>query len=244
MKMNRLCVAVYVAAGVLCASGSVYGGDNLILNGSFENGLFEGDADTSFTFIPAGGTAVDGWVGTQGGFDWHQAVEFGPAFDGYRMVDLTAGIGLGGISQMFTTAATNTYRLTFALAGPRVVFQNPRSVLVSVAGISQTFTVPASEEFPLAWELKTLTFTAIADTTTLEFAGSGNGEYWGAVIDSISVVRICMADFDGDEFVSGTDFDQYVVAFEASDLSADFDGNGFVNALDFDLFVQAFEEGC
>lgn len=52
------------------------------------------------------------------------------------------------------------------------------------------------------------------------------------------------ADFDGDGFVSGIDFDLYVAAFEAGDGSADFDSDGFVTGIDFDLFVLAFEAGC
>lgn len=52
------------------------------------------------------------------------------------------------------------------------------------------------------------------------------------------------ADFDGDGFVTGADFDLYVQAFEAGDLAADFDGDGFLSGIDFDLYVQAFEAGC
>ena len=54
----------------------------------------------------------------------------------------------------------------------------------------------------------------------------------------------CPADFDGDGFVTGLDFDAFVGVFEAGDDSADFDGDGFVTGLDFDAYVQAFEEGC
>ncbi len=57
-------------------------------------------------------------------------------------------------------------------------------------------------------------------------------------------VVFCAADFDEDGFISGEDFDQYVAAFEAGDLSADFDGDGFVTGEDFDGFVVAFEAGC
>ena len=55
---------------------------------------------------------------------------------------------------------------------------------------------------------------------------------------------ICRADFDGDGFVTGTDFDQFVVAFEAGSYLADFDCDGFITGADYDLFVLAFEAGC
>ena len=50
--------------------------------------------------------------------------------------------------------------------------------------------------------------------------------------------------FDGDGFVTGADFDQFVIAFEAGDMRSDFDGDGFITGIDFDQFVAAFEAGC
>jgi hypothetical protein len=54
----------------------------------------------------------------------------------------------------------------------------------------------------------------------------------------------CVADFNGDGFVTGEDFDSYVHAFEAGFISADTNHDGFLTGEDFDQFVQAFEEGC
>lgn len=54
----------------------------------------------------------------------------------------------------------------------------------------------------------------------------------------------CAADFDGDGFVTGIDYDLFVTAFENGDMSADFDGDGFLTGIDFDRYVLAFEEGC
>jgi hypothetical protein len=54
----------------------------------------------------------------------------------------------------------------------------------------------------------------------------------------------CSADFDGDGFVTGADFDLFVQAFEIGDMLADFDRDGFLTGVDFDLFSGRFEEGC
>lgn len=54
----------------------------------------------------------------------------------------------------------------------------------------------------------------------------------------------CAADFDGDGFITGQDFDLYVLAFEAGEPAADFDRDGFVSGVDFDLYVYAYEAGC
>ncbi len=54
----------------------------------------------------------------------------------------------------------------------------------------------------------------------------------------------CPADFNGDGFVTGDDFDAFVIEFEAGNISADFDADGFVTGDDFDAYVLAFEVGC
>jgi len=54
----------------------------------------------------------------------------------------------------------------------------------------------------------------------------------------------CGADFNGNGFINGDDFDAFVAAFVLGDLTADFNGDGFVNGDDYDGFVAAFEVGC
>ena len=54
----------------------------------------------------------------------------------------------------------------------------------------------------------------------------------------------CPADFDGDGFLTGLDFDGFIMAFEAGEPTADFDRDGFVTGADFDSYVIAFEQGC
>ena len=74
---------------------------------------------------------------------------------------------------------------------------------------------------------------------------SGGGfEMFGGFWKGVGPETACQADFDRDGFVTGIDFDLFVQAFEAGDLSADFDQDGFVTGVDFDLFVLVFEKGC
>ncbi len=54
----------------------------------------------------------------------------------------------------------------------------------------------------------------------------------------------CFADYDGNGFVNGDDFDAFTFDFIFGNPGADVDGNLFVNGDDFDLFVVAFEGGC
>ena len=54
----------------------------------------------------------------------------------------------------------------------------------------------------------------------------------------------CLADIDGDGFLTGLDFDAFVRAFEAGDSIANYDTLGGITGMDFDAFVQDFESGC
>ncbi|MBL8761475.1 MAG: lamin tail domain-containing protein [Phycisphaerae bacterium] len=54
----------------------------------------------------------------------------------------------------------------------------------------------------------------------------------------------CPADFNGDGFVNGNDYDEFASAFDVADMAADFNGDGFVNGNDYDEFASAFDAGC
>lgn len=91
--------------------------------------------------------------------------------------------------------------------------------------------------------------TLRAGTYNLSLNGRTDGgnayPFTGSYSNSLTlIVNYCDADFDGDGFVTGDDFDAYTAAFELGATAADFDGDGFVTGDDFDLFVLAFERGC
>lgn len=52
------------------------------------------------------------------------------------------------------------------------------------------------------------------------------------------------ADFNADGFLTGDDYDGYVLAFELGEVVSDFDGDGFVTGDDFDAFLVQFQAGC
>ena len=72
-----------------------------------------------------------------------------------------------------------------------------------------------------------------------EWTPNGNWRTWVA-----KYVIPNPADFNGDGFVNGIDFDLYVEAYELGLPSADFDQDGFVTGIDFDQYVIAFEAAC
>ena len=68
------------------------------------------------------------------------------------------------------------------------------------------------------------------------------------VINAMRAYTIgCPADYNGDLFVDGIDYDQFNNDFESSDpdqqRNADYNGDGFVDGIDYDQFNNAFEHG-
>lgn len=63
-----------------------------------------------------------------------------------------------------------------------------------------------------------------------------------------TITYLHQADFNGDGFVDGFDYDDYVTCFEGfvcpPGKTADFNGDGFADGFDYDDFVTAFEAEC
>lgn len=65
------------------------------------------------------------------------------------------------------------------------------------------------------------------------------------------VAGACPGDFNGDGFLDGFDYDDFVTCFEGTPpadcppgKTNDFNGDGFVDGFDYDDFLAAFEVGC
>lgn len=76
--------------------------------------------------------------------------------------------------------------------------------------------------------------------------------FWQVSWDNLRIERVvsdtCPADFNGDGFIDGFDYDAFVACFEGDPCppgrSPDMDSDGFVDGFDYDTFVTGFEEGC
>lgn len=100
-------------------------------------------------------------------------------------------------------------------------------------------------------------FTPTGGTIFFGFYSS-NGTSNGIPISSSSgadnfnvTIHTCPADANGDGFVDGFDYDDFVSCFEGTSnppcvpgLVADFNGDGFADGFDYDDFITAFEAGC
>jgi choice-of-anchor C domain-containing protein len=139
--------------------------DNLIVNGSFE----EGPPVNAFLALNPGSTAIRGWKVIHGQIDyigthWAHA-------DGKRSIDLHGSPGYGGIEQTISTTKGQRYRVSFALAGSAGPGFPPRKMGVSAAGQTAAFTsmTTGKEADGVGWTTKEWEFDAVANQTTLEF---------------------------------------------------------------------------
>jgi len=167
---------------------------SLIVNGSFE----DGPPAPRFLNLPGGSTAVKGWVVTGEGVDL-VGPRYWQSFDGTDAIDLdgsarsrtTPPYVQGGIAQTFATVAGKRYRVTFQLAGNPASGPAIKPMRVMAAGQSAEFTFDITGKTGpnMGWVLKSWTFAAKADSTTLEFRSLTASPLtgFGAAIDLVIV---------------------------------------------------------
>jgi choice-of-anchor C domain-containing protein len=193
-KLKTLALACAQGTMLVCLAAPAHAElNNLITNGSFEDGNYSGQ-NYSWLQVNNGQSNITGWSVGGAAVDWHNSAEFSPIQDGERAVDLNlSGGGLsntGTISQTFSTEVNATYSLDFYFSGPHTGFPDPRQVRVKVAGDDLVFSQVASSNNILAWGLHTYTFKAIDTSTTLTFSAVNGSGYWGALIDDVSVNKV------------------------------------------------------
>ena len=165
-------------------------GDNLLVNGSFE----EGPELEMWLSLNKDSTAVKGWTVTRDQVDlvgshWKAA-------DGKRSLDLHGSPGYGGIQQAFKTEKGKAYKVTFSLSGtPKLIagHEGVKSLSVKAAGKKKEFNFDTAEATAddMKWVTKTWEFTATGDETTLEFHTlETTHPNCGPVIDDVRVVPV------------------------------------------------------
>jgi hypothetical protein len=175
---------------IALATGPAAQAQNLLVNGSFEEGAFVNQGNQTMSLAP-GATVISGWTVLTDATAWINAGNpFGlAASDGSRFLDLTnysAGAPFAGLSQTFATLAGATYTLSFDLGGSNA-WGRPDALIASAAGTSATFaTGPASATTPNNdWYQESMTFVATGATTTLTLQGSTGFNYIG--LDNVVV---------------------------------------------------------
>jgi choice-of-anchor C domain-containing protein len=160
--------------------------ENLLVNGSFEDGPSPGD----FKPYNPGSRAIPGWKVTRGQIDvlgLHDS-----AFDGANAVDLHGSPGYGGIEQTFKTVKGHRYRVTFAFTVSPTAKHLVKKIGASAARTKMVFIAESKTKSwkSLDWTTKTFEFTAVADETTLEFYTLDRHDpFKGPLIDDVRVIE-------------------------------------------------------
>jgi len=164
----------------------------LIINGSFET------PDTpTYMQINAGQNTIAPWVVGLHSVEVGDAVGngflVGPAFEGAQSLDLN-GAGRGRLTQAFATTPGLLYTVTFAYANNYFNSSTPASAKVRLFDglgdrLNQTITHIGSIAGNFNWTVFNKRFTALQNTTSLEFTSltDTGGHSGGIMLDAVQV---------------------------------------------------------
>ncbi len=188
-----------LVAMVLAAVAPMSARADLIVNGSFEDGV-----SIPGGFVSVGGgnsSSITGWTVLGGVQSVDYIGSFWGASDGLRSLDLDGTPGPGGIEQVINTVPGKGYVVTFDMAGNAA--RAPYVKLMQVAAIGTTmqsqvfsFDSQASTVTNMGWTNMQFEFVADAATTTLQFASltsALNPDYYlycGPTLDNVVVTPV------------------------------------------------------
>lgn len=148
---------------------------NLILNGSFEGGVWEPNGDKT-TVVGAGSSQIAGWSVVNTSLAW---IENGNPFNGYmashgsRFLDLTGYSNTApysGVYQMVETVPGMTYLLTFDQGVHPAYTSSINCIKAVAAGTEQVFTAERGDK--PKWVTQQFVFKATAMQTKVELLGA------------------------------------------------------------------------
>jgi choice-of-anchor C domain-containing protein len=153
-------------------------------------------ASNTFTSLPGGSTAIDGWTVGGDGVDYMGSTYWQASPQGGRNVDLNASPGVGSISQqLFGFDTGHLYTVRFWLAGNPEggPDQKDGTVTAFADGHDFHFNVSGRDKDHMGWTQVSFNFIADNDNTLLIFAsGTGSGApancpCYGPAIDGVEV---------------------------------------------------------
>ena len=160
--------------------------DNILINGSFEEGVPVGSFKTF-----SKGDKIPGWTVTKATIDIKGT--FLKAQDGKKSIDLNGTPGFGGIQQRFFTKKGKKYLLSFYLAGNPDGGPKIKKLLVSFGDQTREleFDVSGKTTKNMGWEYHEFVFKAKQHATILKFESNHKSgpTNWGPVIDNVKLVR-------------------------------------------------------
>jgi len=169
------------------AAGKPAAAQNLVVNGSFENGAA---INGGFRVVGAGDNSITGWNITSGSVDY--IGNYWQAADGVRSIDMS-GNGAGTLAQQtIATTVGQEYLVGFWMAGNPDDAPSLKQLEASFGG-SQIFdfqTTPyVTTRNNMLWEYKSFRTIATSTSTDLWFRSLNNTPY-GPALDNVSVSAV------------------------------------------------------
>ena len=175
---GRLLAAALVAA----LAGGAWA-QNIVRNGSFEDGLPFG----SFNHYGRGATDIPHWEVTRNSIDHIHT--YWPAASGGGSLDLNGGSD-GGVKQTIVTTPGVTYVVSFAMAGNPDGGPDVKTMKVRAgqqeSGEFSFLTTGASRE-DMRWSFRQWQFVATQTATEMEFFSTVSGGWYGPALDDVRV---------------------------------------------------------
>lgn len=179
-----------LATVLMLAAASSASASNLLTNGGFDDPTGFSPPSNNTMSLGVGATTMTGWTVVNGSLAWIQTPDpfnLNPTSPSFflDLTDYRDASPYGGVTQLLSTTAGNTYVLSFDL-GSSLQYNVPDSITASAGATSATFTSTNTSQNDI-WEHHTLQFTAGAGPTTLISLVGNNaaGAYIG--LDSVSV---------------------------------------------------------
>ena len=243
MKNEGIIIVACIGMGM----SSVANGQNLVVNGDFEDpGLLGVNSD--YTHTP-GGNAIEGswWINPwDPGGPWHnlQHTDGGVAAMSANGDDSN----IAGIRRVWyqtvEVSVGHTYRFgVWALgtaSGPGAYSLRLDANDVAISGV---FSPTAA----LVYTEHSAEFVASTESVEISIKNvSGITFPNDFMLDDLTLVdvTVCLADLNGDGTLNFFDISEFLALFAAGDLSVDFNGDGSLNFLDVSAFLSAFTAGC
>lgn len=182
-----------VLVGFLVGPSWAQVGDNLIVNGGFEDPVLEAQAYLSFE----DGSSLGGWTVSNNDEDGYGGVVlirnwWQPA-EGNQSLGLKISSSNGRISQDIATEIDMVYMLTFRLAGDPDMWPRARNMEVCWDGqVAQTYTFDVTDctRSDMRWTYYELVLpTATSELTTLSFAAT-DYYYSGPALDDVCLYAL------------------------------------------------------
>ncbi len=160
--------------------------DNILINGSFEEG-----GPVGYNKTLRKGDKIPGWTVTKATVDLTGNNYF-KAQDGQNSIDLNGTPGFGGIQQRFFTEKGKKYLLSFYLAGNYGGGPKIKKLLVSFGNQTREleFDITGKSRENMGWEYHEFVFKAKQRATILKFESNQKSgpSNWGPAIDNVKLV--------------------------------------------------------